>query len=507
MNDFLSNKKMAIILSVLGVVFIIIAIVLPLFNGFFITGESLLMPFVSTCPEIPCDSFLQIYTASDHSWFLMSLFFVEFSRYLPKILHLHPQVSIQLITAKVFLGLFILYLFAHTNNFFKYTKDRLFYAPVLLCVFIFVMSMFKKSDFLWMFSNECWFWSYIFVPMFSIILLSYFEKYYVLLQKPTKREWVSIGVLLFLTAVGHEYFRFIILVGLLFMFIFDRIFVKTDFSVKKFFMYYIPLGFLCTFSAFTFTYKSWASQHVFAFTKEDIFSYIALYFQNIVVEKFSVYLFLIILSVLVLLSVNDMKQNKRLYNFVVSFAMAAFIFMLTLVLGKDSFDYETPLYHSGLQFFFLTTFLMLITSVSGYFFAFSDLSLKNKKIIAISLIFLSILTLAEKKTFDFSATEEYANIRKEIMYIFEKAFVLNKNKNVLYVFDKNSLECAEYYLYSTYYNKHKHPDAELIEVCSPEDDLQVCKEKFRERVKQDLGYTFTDEELKKLDFASLQKLR
>ena len=181
--------------------------------------------------------------------------------------------------------------------------------------------------------------------------------------------------------------------------------------------------------------------------------------------------------------------------------------MMMLVLGKDSFDYETPLYHSGLQFFFLTTFLMLITSVSGYFFAFSDLSRKNKKIIAISLIFLSILTLAEKKTFDFSATEEYANIRKEIMYIFEKAFVLNKNKNVLYVFDKNSLECAEYYLYSTYYNKHKHPDAELIEVCSPEDDLQVCKEKFRERVKQDLGYTFTDEELKKLDFASLQKLR
>ena len=36
MNDFLSNKKMAIILSVLRVVFIIIAIVLPLFNAFFI---------------------------------------------------------------------------------------------------------------------------------------------------------------------------------------------------------------------------------------------------------------------------------------------------------------------------------------------------------------------------------------------------------------------------------------------------------------------------------------
>ena len=215
----------------------------------------------------------------------------------------------------------------------------------MFCVFIFVMSMFIKSDFLWMFFYYCWFWSYIFVPMFSIIWLSYFEKYYVLLQKPTKREWVSIGVLLFLTAVGHEYFRFIILVGLLFMFIFDRIFVKTDFSVKKFFMYYIPLGFLCTFSAFTFTYKSWASQHVFAFTKEDIFSYIALYFQNIVVEKFSVYLFLIILSVLVLLSVNDMKQNKRLYNFVVSFSMAAFILMMTLVLGKDSFDYEISLYH------------------------------------------------------------------------------------------------------------------------------------------------------------------
>lgn len=505
MQKFLEDKKLAIIISVSIIVFIVIAVTLPLFNSFFIADEALIMPYLSTCKTISNDSFLQIYTASNHSWFLMSLFFVEFSRYLPKLLNLHPQICVQLVTSKVFIGIFLIFLFALTNNFFKYQKTKLFYAPVLLCVFIFVMSMYKKAGFLWSFSNVCWFWSYVFLPVSAIILFSYLEKYYVLQQKPTKREWFSIISLVFLVAIGHEFFRFILLLGVFLALIFDKIFIKTDFSLKKFLLYFLSTTFLCSLTTLTFTYKNWVESRVYTFSPSDLLPYLSQYFQNIIVNKFSIYFLLATLLILILFFVNNKKQNERLINYVVSFAISLFIFMFVIVFGKDTTDYANPLAHSGLQFLFVTTFLSLILSASGYLLAFNDLSIKSKKTLSIVLIFLGILCLADRHTFDFDEFQKYAQERREIMYIFEKTYLLSKPHKVLYSPLNPSSFHAQYYLDDTYFNIQKPDLMDTIVVCKPKDSFASCKDKFLAVAKKDLGYSFTNEELRKMNFTSLEK--
>ncbi len=505
----MTKKRVIFIVSTIVVIAIIAILSAPLFSGFSVNNESLIMPYVSSYPLIDDDGILQIFTASGHSWLVMSMFFVEFARYLPKILHLHPQICIQTVTAKFFFGIFFLFLFAITNNFFKYAKNKTCYAVGLLSSFYFVISLLRKCDFLWMFASDCWFWAYIFLPISAIILFSYLEKYYVLREKPTKREIVSVAILFLITAVGHEFFRFVLIVGVLLMFLVEKYLIKSDIPTKKFFKYYIAATAICVFTIFSYSYQSWLNIYTQG-EQTAMFPYFIKYlryFIEYIINAFSpLYALLLFLGITIHFFVKNKQNNYRLYNYMASFTVAGILFFWAIMAGNDGFGYEVPLMHSGLRFLFGILLLCLIASATGYLLTFADTKSKNKYIISVGIFLLAALSVGTARAFDFSYFQKDSFETRRDMYIFEKTFLLNKNKKDLYIFDENSYRITHYYLFDTYFNNKADFEVKNIEICKDISDKDKCRDLYLKTVEDKIGYKFTKEELDRLDFNSLYKL-
>ena len=76
----MTKKRVIFIVSTIVVIAIIAIFSAPLFSGFSVNNESLIMPYVSSYPLIDDDGILQIFTASGHSWLVMAMFIVVFAR-------------------------------------------------------------------------------------------------------------------------------------------------------------------------------------------------------------------------------------------------------------------------------------------------------------------------------------------------------------------------------------------------------------------------------------------
>ena len=174
--------------------------------------------------------------------------------------------------------------------------------------------------------------------------------------------------------------------------------------------------------------------------------------------------------------------------------------------GNNGFGYEVPLMHAGLRFLFGILLLCLITSTTGYLLTFAEIKSKNKYIISVGIFLLAALSVGTARAFDFSHFQKDSFETRRDMYIFEKTFLLNKNKQDLYIFDENSYRITHYYLFDTYFNNKADFEVKNIEICKDISDKQKCRDLYLKAVEDKIGYKFTKDELDRLDFNSLYKL-
>ena len=140
-NNFFNKHSKSITAGITIILIIAFFIYLkPLLNLMSINSESLFAPYMSKIESIDNDSFLQIFTSNNHSWFLFSIAYVIISRYLPIWLNMHPQMCIAYVGSYILFILLTCLILSLAKSCTKYIKNK----NIFPLIFLFgIMSFFQ----------------------------------------------------------------------------------------------------------------------------------------------------------------------------------------------------------------------------------------------------------------------------------------------------------------------------------------------------------------------------
>lgn len=512
---FYKNYKIFNIFFILLVCWIIYSILHPLLSINCVREESLFMPFMTLGLKVPQDGVLQFFSTSDHCWILHSLFYVITSRYLPQILDIHPQETIVLVSQTFFYFLIMFLVFSLTEGFYKYfTTEKKWYSVTLFSVFIALFYVFKSVDFLWVFTNDCWFYAYIFLSLFPIVLMNDCEYYYVKQVKLSKRQILSLCCLIFFVSVSHEFFRFVLMTALLLGYVANK-FIFKSFSVKSLLKDGFIYGGLILLNLLTFiaiNYRNWFMSHYYSYSVPEFFSYFGEYFggylKYIVWENNYLLVALAIVFAAIAVKKDNKEQNIRFLIYNLSIFIAQNLFMFAIMIGKNDYSFDVMVQHDGLRFLYGLTLMNLILSAFGYIISFKNI-FENRKIkYSLYMFFIMVLYVlaATEGALNFGQTIEMGKFFRKNAYIWEKCFLLNgKNSTKQYSYSNASgqVDFSVVYLLETYEVDKDVDDVKVVYICKDTDSHDACTKKMLNFISKKFGYSFTKKELKNLDFDKL----
>lgn len=463
-----------------------------------------------------------IFVKHDHSWYIFSFVYIFIQRFVPFALKMHPQEAIKVSCNFILFPIFLFFLYNLSNCFSKYFSKKNFIYICLIILFSLCSSIFAidKVWFGWIFCDDAWFLSYIFLSIFGIALYNFLEIAYVK-QKTIKRFDTSLIILFLCIAVGHEYFKFLFIVSfpiLCFLHIltFKNKFTKIIFF-KYFFLYLFILSIFLLNNVSKVYFDNWFNSHIsvsfdfytfFIHLKDFFKSYYIYYF----VKNILYYILILLTSFLIIKFVPNKDNKKRFFIFQSSILIAAVLFSLCLLFGKDGYDdcYQFLTEHQGIRWLFDLTMLMIIFSSVGFLLKNCISSVRKKlktTLFYFCLIFIVIFFCkfvgSERYPFTFS-------LRKNI-YILEKFYILNRKINNDFIF----YFCHDYYVSNYFYPYFDYvyklnPDNKEYEsqnVCVKAIQDPLCQKNLIEKMYEKTHYRMSEEELLFLDFESLYKLR
>lgn len=481
-----------------------------------IFAEGFYTPY-RTFLNIANDGILQIFTSSDHSWFILSMFDVLSARYLPKFLNIHPQICEKNIVSIFIFSLVLLFIANFSDNLSKYSKNRFLSFLGILLIFPVIIYCVQKADFLFGFCNPIWIYAYFLLPLFPFLLLKEFELFYITGEKPCKKNMYIIAFLIFCTAISHEFFRIVFIIALLTCYIFQHFLLK-NVNHKKFWTIYsifTALNMLLFFSQpFVMIAKDRGRLEYY-----KNYDYVANLFvqflrgikEFLLLPNFWLFVILFVSWIIIFLFVKDNIKKTKFYIYSFSLFFAAFIFCLMMFFVNNYGGMFIILSHSGLRFLFSSLLLSLICSSIGFAIKYSD-SKKVKNTLKL-LILTPLLLFFNNNLFDFDEISDTSNKHREDAYILEKVYLLNRSKNDgIYMYARNddwcSFDGAEVYLSHLYgWKEVDYGSNEVKEVCiAGIDDWTTCRDNLIKKAAE-LGSPFTEEEIKNHNFSDLYKLK
>ena len=509
----LNCQKLNYILNI-AVFCIIYTAIVKFLSAFSINSEFLFVPYVSYS-VFDADSFFHIFTASDHSWYVLSALGVLLDRYIPAFFNIHPQEFVSLVSKTFVPCVFFIFLYSITDSFYKYYKNKNCYSFVLFTVFCTILILLYTSRFILACSNDCWIYAYIVLPIFPICLNNIFEKYYVNGEKP---NFLIVFFLIFFTSISHEFFRFILLSSLLIGYFLNFLFIDRKIKIKHIFIYLgiIILNSITFFSTF---YQGWLLVHVNNNFYSEIKSLMPIFFREytkyFILENLVLYFVLAVLYVYIFYfeKNNDIKKRYFIYNGAI--LLSFFLFSVVMIIAVPNYDGAmlTIFEHCGIRFISKVLILLLILSALSLICSCSKLSCKQ--IIAVSSVILFLLFIKSVKlniSYTIQGFKIYTETIRRSLYIWEKSFLLlnknSKSKEVLILNFPSGLEGFKsgnegsllFLLYT--YNKKSVGFKEEI-ICTNQDDIQKCTNKMQQFVLNKTRYSFTEQELEKPDFQKL----
>lgn len=545
-SEFFKNNNFVNLTLLIIVVAVIYSVMVPMFNVCTLSSESLFLPFVSQC-DIDNDAILQVFTSNTHQWFILSIFHVIADRYLPEIFDIHPQMMIVYFFKFFLFPLFFLLVFSIMENVYKYKEKREIWSPyVFLILFYIVYQIVLMADFVWVFNNDCWYYAYVFLPIFAILLYNRGEFFYVTQNKLTARDKVVIGCLTLFVSVSHEMFRAIFMSTILLVFILNKLFFGLKYSAKQWIKYifaYIGLGLL---NLVTIVLSLWYVER--RVVEPDlktlvlqIKTFLFFLYQNIVEENFWLFLIIVVLYLVVMWTKSDDGgRRKRLLICTAGYLLSTFLFMFCLfffnVDGSDTYAVA----HCGIRFIFSLIILQIVLSLGGYY-VFRQYSHQNivsvkdfavkcalriKKVVVNNenvrcflnvflkiviiglLLFVLVVDIVEDK--DVIGLYNYNYKFRINTYILEKINMFNNLKhNTFYSCgDKIGFDGAQkLFIEYNELDNIEEEDIKTIFLCEKTDNIDVCKKKMLKFLQKKYKYKMTNKELSELDFDALYEIK
>ena len=308
-----------------------------------------------------------------------------------------------------------------------------------------------------------------------------------------------------LTAVGHEFFRFMLVSSLFIGFCLHKFFINRNLGFKKFLPAFLGITFINVLIFATRSWSEWFTKR----TRIDIIQIIPEYLQNFYTYILKDNAFLIGLVIAAFLAVTFLVKNeskKRLFVCETSIIISLFAFLLLIIIGQDTF--QIMLQHLGVRFLTKITLFSVFLSLMGFLIA--NLCETKEKVVALAATIITFFPLCSLRAFFFLDSTFYIENVRSKLYMIEKAFLLNGQKNrTLYNFCPNDGAFNDqliYYLVNNY-NKGDNVNEYTIKHSNKEDDEFISRsESMRKFLEKEANVTFTDEELEHPDFEMLRKI-
>lgn len=480
-----------------------------------ISAETLFMPFISYYPtESDTDYFVKMFLSSDHSWFFVSFVTHLFSRVLPVLMNNHPQ---DFYLAHGWILLFLIFYIqslCQSLNLAKYFKYKF---AVLIAFFVsmpFLLQNLQSANFLWALFNDTWFFCYILNSVFPILLFVILEKAYVTMGEiipppPEKSKinfpFIEVLILIFLTGIGHELYRFVLCGSFILGLIFHKIVFKTHFKTNKIWYFLSYLLLMSCFLFFLSTWQSWnnliLSQCQQSFSLISAFQY---FFEFVLGKNILVIFFILLFGVLNFFISEDKEMVKRLAIVTVSGLLSILLFnFIIIAVSGESVDISQ---HCGIIYSTKTVFLYLFFSNIG--FGVVHYSEKYKNLVCIVLyafLTFSICFFCYYRTFHTFSSSIISEQNRINQYLIEKAYdVYGKTHNIIYATYSDSTVDNYAIAYLKYWYGGNDKDYKIKYICKPSDSFEKCQKKFIKTLYKKSGCLITKQELMETDFSDLQ---
>ena len=518
----MTKKNFFSLIDILGiflVTFIVYKTLLPCGKVCTFYGDDLISPFYTFGVSLPLSNPFSAFLTNSHTSWVFSLFHVLTVRILPITFGIHPQIFAQTVFFPFACFIFTIYLYSVANNFNKYSKTKHLTFILVLILFPLTISILRKCDFFWIFTQCCWFYAYVFMLLFGIVAFCELQAIYVNKEHFSKKRLITLLVLIFLLGGCYEFYKFIICSTVVLGLCFDKIFTKDSICNKKSIAFLIYTLFCNTFLfliPFSIIHNN---SYVKLFSFNEFINFIPSYFQEylhyVICDNAIFYVLIVGLLLLINAFGEDKLKNKRFFIYTFSTLLSVFLYNFVIIIGSNISYYSSVLAHSGVRFCNSTVLLCLFLSCLSYFISNTEC----KKPVLIGLIIASILygTYVNKETFKYEEyIIPYGNIR-QCHYVLEKFFVINSlNKPVFYnYYGAKSLFNNYIISYYTYIYQTSLPFSAYKPICITDDKYsqpnknhyEAIRDLMIQKCKEVTGYQITKEEYEKMDFQSLYKFR
>ena len=495
------KKNLLVILNIFLYVFVGIMIfqtLSPMYHALIVRGDSLVWHWWG-----PTNT-LQFFINSDHSWYILSLFWSMGTRFLPELFKIHPQVwASNFNFLFLFFGM-LLVQFSILCNFSKYFSNKNFRILWLFLLFPLYCGFLNAADALWVLSDDCWSYAYIVMPVFSIVFFSEVEKLYIKndFKNLTKKHKVTLFLLFLCVAVSHEFTRFVLCSSLFIGYFLHVLFVNRKFNHKNFLLMSALAVLFCVGNFASERFQWWIGSKINSsnFILNSFLNYFSGFYQNVLLDNKFQILLIFALFVIMLIFTPKSVERKKLIIFSTAMSLSIFLFSLIIIVGQE-FRYFS-FNHCGVKFMTKLYLFNVILSLTGWLI--TSLKLNSIKVYTVLLSFVMLYFGARPITFiDREMIDSNYKIQKRV-YILERIFSLYGRPNKIFL-DCQDLETYVpnfsliYFIY-LYDRTADFYDYEQIKFCSNGETYEECNKKLVDFLKNKTKYELTDEEIKKQDF-------
>lgn len=470
----------------------------PMYHALVVWGESLVWHWWGPTNTV------QFFKNSDHSWFILSMFWSMGARYLPEFLKMHPQVWASNFNFwALFIGMLLVQL-SILDNFTKYFSRKNFRILWLFLIFPLYCSFLNAADASWILADDCWSYAYIIIPVFSIVLFSEVEKFYIKndFKNASKFHKVILFLLFLCVAVSHEFTRFILCSSLFIGYFLHILFVNRKINHKKFWLIatFVVLASVINFASQRFQWWIETKLNSSNFILHSLLNYFSGFYQNVLLDnKFQILAILILIAIALMFTPKN-AERKKLIVFTSAMTVSIFLFSLIIIIGQE-FQYFA-FNHCGVKFLTKMYLFNVILSLIGWLIV--NIKLNSIKVYTVILTFLMLYFGAKPITFiDREMIESNYNIQRRI-YILERIFSLYSRQNKVFL-DCQDLETfiphysLIYFIY-LYDRGADFYDYEQVKFCLNGETYEECNKKLVDFLKDKTNYDLTEEEIEKQDF-------
>ena len=489
------------------------------------------------CTNLNPFSDINVFSNNPHHSLLYSMPYNLMEVYLPRILNIHPLTCFENITSYFYCFILITLLMVISLNFSIFFKKYKFIICFIIALLFFpaYIAINDLSTMYYIYYSRSWMCGYFILPVFVIVLFLEFSKHFILEQQLTRRNMITLVLLLLCIANSFEILRYIVLTFLIIRIFLYIVAEKEKVNLKKYLILlsaYIVFNFilvlLCRGSSYIHFINLHTDPQLLIHYFRDFFRS---YYHYIIYNNSVTLIITTIIFVLIFFFVKDNDRKNKFYLYTGSLITAVFSYPLMTIFfnfNPEGWQYDSYFHyacdHLGTRY--VTAIFMVCILLSSFGFLISHAQkLKYKIISSVILIFALIPSYAFFVRNHFGTWYQLINEpeftkffkeRRLNLYILEKFYAMYGVKNnVFYTYSPHNVTYYDnmiMYLLLLYSENNKlgrnipeAVDYRIIHVCSDDDDLfTVCKDKMLKTVKEKTGYVFTDEELINTDFDSIK---